>query len=142
MYYHRQLEQKILSTAKEFACITLYGARQTGKSTMIRNLFPSFEYVTLDNVKERALAKDDPGLFLDAHNMPLIIDEIQKAPGLMDAVKIRIDEAKFGNIENHIETPLMYVLTGSNTYEIREQAAESLAGRNNSVNRGVIVFGM
>ena len=129
MYYHRQLEQKILDTAKEFACITLYGARQTGKSTMVRNLFPDFEYVTLDNGKERALAKDDPGLFLDAHSVPLIIDEIQKAPGLMEAIKIRVDESKFRNIENHIEMPLMYVLTGSNTYEIREQAEESLAGR-------------
>ena len=129
MYYHRQLEQKILDTAKEFACITLYGAGQTGKSTMVRNLFPNFEYVTLDHGKERTLAKEDPDLFLDAHSVPLIIDEIQKAPGLMDAIKIRVDETKLKNAEKHTQTSLMYVLTGSNTYEIREQAAESLAGR-------------
>ena len=52
MYYHRQLEQKLGETAKQFACITLYGARQTGKYTMVRNLFPEFEYVTLDDARE------------------------------------------------------------------------------------------
>ena len=86
MYYHRQLERVIVEAAKEYACITLFGARQTGKSTMIRNLFPEYEYVTLDSSKERILAADDPELFLSAHGMPLIIDEIQKAPGLMESI--------------------------------------------------------
>ena len=129
MYYRRQLEQKIIKTSGEFACITLYGARQTGKSTMIRNLFPDYEYVTLDNSRERILATDDPELFLDAHNIPLIIDEIQKAPALMESIKIRIDEAKLKNVENGDGTGLMYILTGSNTHEIREKASETLAGR-------------
>lgn len=48
MYYHRQLEKTVLKAAGEFACITLYGARQTGKSTMVRTLFDNIEYVTLD----------------------------------------------------------------------------------------------
>lgn len=129
MYYHRQLERKIIETASEFACITLYGARQTGKSTMIRNLFPNYEYVSLDNSKERILASDDPELFLDAHSTPLIIDEIQKAPELMDAIKIRIDEAKLSNVRSNRPSALMYILTGSNTHEIREKASETLAGR-------------
>ena len=129
MYYHRQLEKKITETAKEFACITLYGARQTGKSTMVRNLFPEYEYVTLDNDKERFLAINDPELFLDAHGMPLIVDEIQKAPALMNAVKTRIDEAKLMSVRNNTSISLMYILTGSNTHEIREQASETLAGR-------------
>ena len=98
MYYHRQLEQKILDTAKEFACITLYGARQTGKSTMVRNLFPAYEYVTLDDSRERTLATADPALFLEAHGTPLIIDEIQKVPALMEGIKIRIDEAKLKSV--------------------------------------------
>ena len=98
MYYHRQLEKKIIETASEYACITLYGARQTGKSTMIRNLYPDYEYVTLDNSKERILATDDPELFLNSHGMPLIIDEIQKVPDLMETIKIRIDEQKLKNV--------------------------------------------
>ena len=129
MYLHRQLERKIIEAKTEYACITLYGARQTGKSTMIRNLFPEFEYVTLDNSRERILATDDPDLFLSAHNVPLIIDEIQKAPGLMESIKIRIDDAKLKRVNDDTPLPIMYILTGSNTYEIHEKASETLAGR-------------
>ena len=129
MYFHRQLENKIIQTAAEYACITLYGARQTGKSTMIRNLFPDYEYVTLDKSKERALATDDPELFLDSHGMPLIIDEIQKVPDLMEAIKIRFDEAKLKSVTKATPVTFMDILTGSNTHEIRENASETLAGR-------------
>ena len=129
MYYHRQLERKIIEVSKEYACITLYGARQTGKSTMIRNLFPEYEYVTMDSSKERILATDDPDLFLSAHGMPLIIDEIQKAPGLMESIKERIDEVKLKKVNEGTPLTLMYILTGSNTHEIREKASETLAGR-------------
>ena len=129
MYYHRQLERKIIEVANEYACVTLYGARQTGKSTMVRNLFPDYEYVTMDSSKERILASDDPDLFLNAHNTPLIIDEIQKAPDLMESIKIRIDEAKLKCVNEEESLPLMYILTGSNTHEIREKASETLAGR-------------
>ena len=129
MYYHRQLEQKILQTAGEYACITLYGARQTGKSTMVRSLFPEYEYVTLDKSNERILATDDPELFLDSHNTPLIIDEIQKVPGLMETIKIRVDEMKLKTVTGEVPMSLMYILTGSNTHEIRERASETLAGR-------------
>ncbi|MBQ9663074.1 MAG: ATP-binding protein [Oscillospiraceae bacterium] len=129
MYYHRQLERKIIELTEEYACLTLFGARQTGKSTMIRNLFPEYEYVTLDSSRERILATDDPELFLSAHGTPLIIDEIQKAPGLMENIKIRIDEAKLKRVNEDVSLPIMYILTGSNTHEIREGASESLAGR-------------
>ncbi len=129
MYYHRHLEKKITAVAKEYACITLYGARQTGKSTMIRNMFPNYEYITLDDGKERVLASDDPALFLSAHKTPLIIDEIQKVPQLMEAIKIRIDEVKFKNTTEGTSIGLMYILTGSNTHEIRQKASETLAGR-------------
>jgi predicted AAA+ superfamily ATPase len=78
MYYHRQLEKTVLKAADEFACVTLYGARQTGKSTMVRTMFENIEYVTMDNSRERTLAKQDPELFLESHGIPLIIDEIQK----------------------------------------------------------------
>ena len=129
MYYHRQLEDTVLKAAKEFVCITLYGARQTGKSTMIRTLFESMDYVTLDNSKERLLASEDPDLFLESHGTPLIIYEIQKVPELMEAIKIRIDEFKLNKVKSNSKHKLMYVLTSSNTHEIREKASETLAGR-------------
>jgi predicted AAA+ superfamily ATPase len=96
---------------------------------MIRNLYPDYEYVTLDNSKERILATDDPELFLNSHGMPLIIDEIQKVPDLMETIKIRIDEQKLKNVNESLPVKLMYILTGSNTHEIRENASETLAGR-------------
>ena len=93
MYYHRQLEKTVLKAAGEFACITLYGARQTGKSTMVRTIFNNIEYVTLDNSRERVLAKQDPELFLESHGIPLIIDEIQKIPELLNSIKINVDRS-------------------------------------------------
>ncbi len=59
----------------------------------------------------------------------MIIDEIQKVPGLMEGIKIRIDEAKLKRVNEGISLPLMYILTGSNTHEIRERASETLDGR-------------
>ena len=129
MYYHRQLEPTLRKAAEEFACITLYGARQTGKSTMVRMLFDGIEYVTLDQSRERLLASEDPELFLQSHAVPLVIDEIQKVPELMEAVKIRIDEAKLESVRTGTKTGLMYILTGSNTHEIKGKASETLAGR-------------
>ena len=105
MYYHRQMERKLLELSGEFACITLYGARQTGKSTMVRHLFPQYEYITLDNSRERTLASDDPELFLDSHGTPLIIDEIQKVPELMESIKIRIDEANLKRVQHRRHWP-------------------------------------
>ncbi len=129
MYYKRQLEDVVKKAAKEYAAITLYGARQTGKSTMVRNIFPQMEYVTLDNAKEMDLAKRDPELFLDAHVCPLIIDEIQKVPELFETIKIRIDNAKLHNLRANKKGEVMYILTGSNQHQIKEKATESLAGR-------------
>ena len=129
MYYKRQLEDVVKKAAKEYAAITLYGARQTGKSTMVRNIFPQMEYVTLDNTKEMDLAKRDPELFLDAHVCPLIIDEIQKVPELFETIKIRIDNAKLHNLRANKKGEVMYILTGSNQHQIKEKATESLAGR-------------
>ncbi|MBP5181238.1 MAG: ATP-binding protein [Clostridiales bacterium] len=123
------MEKTVMKAACEYACITLYGARQTGKSTMVRTMFEDIEYVTLDNSRERTLAKQDPELFLESHGTPLIIDEIQKADVLMEAIKIKIDEAKLNCVKTGESISLMYILTGSNTHEIRQKASETLAGR-------------
>ena len=64
MYIKRNIENSILNAANQFACITIYGSRQVGKSTMIKHLFSDkFSYVTLDDIKARGLAKKDPKLF-------------------------------------------------------------------------------
>ena len=66
---------------------------------------------------------------LDVDFAEIIIDEIQKVPDLMETIKIRIDEAKIKSVNEETTVMLMYILTGSNTHEIRENASETLAGR-------------
>ena len=129
MYLRRDIEQTLLKAAEETACITIYGSRQVGKSTVVRNLFKDFQYVSLDDIANRGLAISNPKLFLQTYKYPLIIDEIQKAPQLLDEIKIVIDNKKFEWLNNGESSKLLYVLSGSNQFELQEAVADSLAGR-------------
>lgn len=102
------------------------GARQVGKST-IAQLFidRGFSYVSLDNARERDFATRDPELFLQTHKWPLIIDEVQRAPGLFDAIEAVVNEEKRTNPRNYG----MYILTGSQTYRLMNNVSQSMAGR-------------
>lgn len=130
MYINRALEKQILDASKEFACITIYGARQTGKSTMVRHLFSeTFDYVTFDDLSIRDYALKDPKGFLDFYKFPLVIDEIQKVPSLLSYIKIIIDKYKEECLKEDKPIRLLYILTGSNQFELQEAISESLAGR-------------
>jgi len=130
MYIKRALEKQIKSASNEFACITIYGARQTGKSTMVRHLFDNnFNYVTFDDLIIRDYAIKDPKGFLDFYKCPLVIDEIQKVPSLLSYIKIVIDNHKNECVKNNKHIQLLYILTGSNQFELQEAISESLAGR-------------
>ncbi|MBR4257060.1 MAG: ATP-binding protein [Clostridia bacterium] len=130
MYLKRTAEEMILSVIKSFPCIVVYGPRQIGKSTTIDMLFgDKYKKVTLDDSDDRALAINNPKLFLETYGWPLIIDEIQKAPVLLDEIKIIIDKTRLEWMKNGEERRLMYVLTGSNRFELQEGISDSLAGR-------------
>lgn len=130
MYYSRTIEKKINLIKNEYAAITIYGARQVGKSTVVEHIFEDqLSNITLDDLNERALANDNPKLFLEAHPWPLIIDEIQKGIPLLDEIKIKIDEVKKSCLKQNKKVPLMYILTGSNQLELQKAVAESLSGR-------------
>lgn len=130
MYYSRTIEKKINSIKKEYAAITIYGARQVGKSTVVDHIFgEDIPRVTLDDLNERALANENPKLFLEAHPWPVIIDEIQKGTPLLEQIKIKIDDEKKDCLKENRNVPLMYILTGSNQFELQKAIAESLAGR-------------
>lgn len=130
MYYSRTIEKKINSIKKEYAAITIYGARQVGKSTVVDHIFgEDIPSVTLDDLNERALANDNPKLFLEVHPWPVIIDEIQKGTPLLEQIKIKIDDEKKDRLKDNRNVPLMYILTGSNQFELQKAVAESLAGR-------------
>ena len=104
-----------------YACILVSGPRQVGKTTMLRQLMSSERnYVTLDDMEERRLAKTDLALFLQIHDLPLFVDEVQYAPELFSYIKIAIDNGA---------APGSFWLTGSQAFRMMELAQESLAGR-------------
>ncbi|MCD8149736.1 MAG: ATP-binding protein [Clostridiales bacterium] len=120
-YIKRDIENKILSLSHEYACLLITGPRQVGKTTVLRQLMsPERNYVTLDDMEERKLAKNDPALFLQMHDLPVLIDEVQYAPELFSYIKIAIDNGV---------SPGSFWLTGSQSFRMMELAQESLAGR-------------
>lgn len=129
MYIKRDIEEKIIEASQQFASITVYGSRQVGKLTLIRKIFSKIEYVTLDDIEVRSYAISNPKEFLKYYGKPLIIDEIQKAPKLLEYIKIEIDEMKKNCLKNNEKTKLLYILSGSNQFELQEAITESLAGR-------------
>ncbi len=141
MYLNRMVEKELLNASNEFACITLYGSRQVGKSTIIDHIFGGkFKSVTMDDLLLREYAKKDPSGFLDFYGFPLIIDEIQKATELLSHIKIVIDEYKKRCLKENKKIELIYVLTGSNQFELQEVISESLAGRTAIFNMASLSF--
>ena len=120
-FIKRDIEAKIQSLAAEYACILITGPRQVGKTTVLRAMMEENRtYVTLDDLEERSLAKRDPALFLQLHDLPIFIDEVQYAPELFSYIKIAIDNGA---------APGSFWLTGSQAFAMMELAQESLAGR-------------
>ncbi len=130
MYIDRNAEKMITDVAESFPCIVIYGPRQVGKSTTIDHLFgDKYRKVTLDDLDDRNLAVQNPKLFLETYDWPVIIDEIQKAPLLLDEIKKKIDDQRLIWLRENKPRMLMYILTGSNRFELQEGISESLAGR-------------
>ena len=121
-YINRSLERKFTHMNEFFKAVLVTGARQVGKTTMLRHLSAKQNrtYVTLDNLMARSLAKTDPVLFFQTYKPPIIIDEVQYAPELFSQIKIICDENQ--------ETGLFW-LTGSQQYDMMKNVRETLAGR-------------
>lgn len=123
-YISRHMENKILELSKSYSAILLTGPRQAGKTTMLRLLAEreniEREYVSLDDLNTRDMAKNDPALFLQLHKPPVLIDEVQYAPELFTYIKIHIDE-------HH--NPGDFWMTSSQIFRLKQGVQESLAGR-------------
>lgn len=121
-YIERDLERKFLHMNELFKAVLVTGARQVGKTTMLKHLAKGTNrtYVSLDNIMVRELAQSDPVLFFQTYKPPIIIDEVQKAPELFEQIKVMCDES---------EEPGQFWLTGSQQYGMMKNIRETLAGR-------------
>ena len=121
MWINRIIEKSVLNAAASRPAVLITGARQTGKSSLLRTIFPSIKHCTLDRPAFAQAAKESPGLFIDDLGTPVMIDEIQYAPELFREIKPRIDQ--------HRDSFGSYILTGSQRFELMAGVGESLAGR-------------
>ena len=123
-YIKRNMEEIFLTLNKQYTAILVTGPRQVGKTTMLQKLIHSEackrNYVSLDDLNDRALAKSDPAMFFQIHKPPILIDEIQYAPELFTYIKIYVDKNQHAGD---------FWMTGSQLFKLMNGVQESLAGR-------------
>src|SRR5262245_16296461 len=115
------MEPLLLERASQRPVVVLTGARQTGKTSLVKRLFGDRELVSLDLPSEAEQAERDPRGFLARHPPPIVIDEVQYAPGLFRHLKgvVDADRGRSGQ----------FILTGSQKLTLMREVSDSLAGR-------------
>jgi predicted AAA+ superfamily ATPase len=121
MWIPRTVEARLRHSAKTRPVVVLTGARQTGKTSTLLRLFPNYNFVSLDLPTEAEQAEKEPDSFLRRHEAPVIIDEVQYAPGLFRYLKAAVDANRGRNGQ--------FLLTGSQKFTLMKSVSESLAGR-------------
>ena len=116
----RHLADQILKYIKEYPILALVGPRQSGKTTLVKALFPSYKYISLENIDYREQAATDPRGFLDNYGPYVILDEAQRVPELFSYWQEIVDKNN---------NPGQYILTGSSQFLLIEKITQSLAGR-------------
>lgn len=116
----RDLGDKITHLSQKFPIVTLTGPRQSGKSTLLKNLFPDYRYVSLENPDMRSFATDDPNGFIKTFSNHVIIDEAERVPSLFSYLQTHIDD---------VNEQGMYLLAGSRNFHLMAAIDQSLAGR-------------
>ncbi len=112
-FFPRTAAAKVRDLSTQFPCVLVTGARQVGKSTLLRSIMPQeMRYITLDDYRLTRQAKEDPIGLLEEYGTPLCIDEVQYAPELFRAIKLKVDTAR---------RPGMYWLTGSQRFSMMKR---------------------
>ena len=120
MFVTREISATLKDMAKKYPVITITGPRQSGKTTLVRNVFPDYQHITLEDPDIRELAISDPREFLKKASSGTILDEIQRAPELTSYIQGIVDGKKKNG---------MFILTGSHQFELFNTISQSLAGR-------------
>ena len=108
VYIHRKIEETILEAYKYFSVISVTGPRQSGKSTLIKHLFPQYAMYSMKDLHVRQFAENDPVAFLSQHPEGMFIDEVQKVPVLLEYIQGIVDK----NPEKR------FFLSGSSNFEL------------------------
>ena len=118
--FKRSIEPELLELAKGYPVVTVLGPRQSGKTTLVRQVFKEKKYANLEEIDVRNLAISDPRAFLAQFETGAILDEIQRAPELLSYIQSIVDAKDIKG---------MFILTGSHQMQLHEAVAQSLAGR-------------
>jgi hypothetical protein len=120
MFISREIYNELIESCNTFPVVTITGPRQSGKTTLLKNVFPDKKYVSLEDPDIRQLAISDPKSFLNQSETGLIIDEIQRVPELVSYIQ---------GIVDNLQKPGFYILSGSQQFELSQTISQSLAGR-------------
>lgn len=123
----RTILQYVNIELSNYPVVVITGPRQVGKSTLAYSFVETrnFKYVSLDDINERQLATEDPKYFIEKNGYPLIIDEVQYAPRLIEVIESIVNTKRLEKKESNG----LFLLTGSQTYRLMKNLTESLAGR-------------
>lgn len=116
---YRKIEHRIKLLGEKYQVITVTGPRQSGKTTLVKNVFTDYKYVNFEDIASREFAINDPKGFLLAYGDHLIIDEAQHVPDIFSYIQVTVDADKNKR----------FVLTGSQNFLLLEKITQSLAGR-------------
>ncbi|MBM3611109.1 MAG: ATP-binding protein [Alphaproteobacteria bacterium] len=120
MKIHRTIQAEILKAAQSYPVVTIIGPRQSGKTTLVKTLFPEKPYISLEDPDIRLFATEDPRKFLETYPEGAILDEVQRVPQLLSYIQGIVDlQEKVG----------LFILTGSHQLALQESISQSLAGR-------------
>ncbi|MCY1522241.1 hypothetical protein D9M68_570860 [compost metagenome] len=120
MFVKRQIENIIKAQQSKFPVLAITGPRQSGKTTLLKELFTDYQYVSLENLNIRAFATDDPVGFLKEYSGKTILDEVQRVPSLFSYIQTTVDENKQMG---------QFILSGSQNFQLLTNITQSLAGR-------------
>lgn len=120
MVINRDIENSISKYGTKYPVIAITGPRQSGKTTMLKSVFPDYEYVSLENPDNQNFAENDPNGFLNRYSKKIILDEVQRVPSLFSYIQTRVDES--GEMGQ-------FILSGSQNFHLMENITQSLAGR-------------
>jgi len=112
MFIQRQIAGRIREMCEKFPIISVTGPRQSGKTTLLRTLFPDYKYISLENPDYQDFALNDPRRFLATFDRYVTLDEAQRVPHLFNYLQGKVDEDRL---------PGQYILSGSQNYLLMEQ---------------------